>query len=153
MMKFCKILFLSLFLMLSGFTASGCRLVFEPAEDAVERLLTSLPTGDNIRVREMCDGEDVCKKLVSLAGLVRSEWYNAQKGFFEIDEELGVEFDEETKYSYVHVKIKIPASGSDRAMTLPLVFEMERIKFRWHIYNVEGIEEFLRRAERARGIL
>ena len=29
----------------------------------------------------------------------------------------------------------------------------ERIKLRWHIYQVDGIEEFLRRAERARGIL
>ena len=56
-------------------------------------------------------------------------------------------------------------SGSGRAVSLlpersngpdpkiPLVFEMERIKLRWHIYQVDGIEEFLRRAERARGIL
>ena len=149
-MKSLKILFLGLFLMLSAMTVSGCRLAFEPAEDAVSRLVLSMPTGDNIRIREMCDGEDVCKKLNTLAGLVRSEWYNAQKGFFEIEE---VEFDEETKYSYVHMKIRLPASGGQREAMLPLVFEMERIKLRWHIYNVDGIEEFLRRAERARGIL
>ncbi|MBO4351564.1 MAG: hypothetical protein J6A01_11560 [Proteobacteria bacterium] len=149
-MKSPKILILGLFFILTMFTVSGCRLAFEPAEDAVSRLLVSMPTGDNIRVREMCDGEDVCQKLNRLAGLVRSEWYNAQKGFYELEE---VEFDEETKYSYVHVKLRIPASGSQRETTLPLVFEMERIKLRWHIYSVDGIEEFLRRAERARGIL
>ena len=149
-MKSPKILILSIFFILTLFSVSGCRLAFEPAEDAVERLITSMPTGDNIRVREMCDGEDVCKKLNQLSGLIRSEWYNAQKGFFEIQE---VEFDEETKYSYVHVTLRIPPSGSQRETTLPLVFEMERIKLRWHIYSVDGIEEFLRRAERARGIL
>ena len=149
-MKSPKILILSIFFLLTLFSVSGCRLAFEPAEDAVSRLLTSMPTGDNIRVREMCDGEDVCKKLNQLSGLIRSEWYNAQKGFYELEE---VEFDEESKYSYVHVKLRIPPTGSQRETTLPLVFEMELIKLRWHIYRVDGIEEFLRRAERARGIL
>ncbi len=149
-MKSPKILLLGLFFILTMFSMSGCRLAFEPAEDAVSRLLTSMPTGDDIRVREMCDGEDVCNKLYRLSSLIRSEWYNAQKGFYEVEE---VEFDEESKYSYVHIKLRIPASGSQRETVLPLVFEMERIKLRWHIYTVDGIEEFLRRAERARGIL
>ena len=149
-MQAIKILTLILFLTLTAVGTSGCRLAFEPAEDAVSRVLASMPTGDNIRIREMCDGANVCGKLSQLSGLVQSEWYNAQKGFFEVEE---VEFDEESKYSYVHVKLRLPASGSQRETMLPLVFEMERIKLRWHIYNVDGIEEFLRRAERARGIL
>ena len=101
-------------------------------------------------VRELCDGEEVCKQLTRLAGLIRSEWYGRVKDFYDI--EL-VEIAEDTGYSYVHLNLRLPGSGRDPETLLPLVFEMERIKFRWHIYSVDGIDEFLRRAERARGIL
>lgn len=139
--------FLFAFVMCSSM---GCRLVFEPDVDAVSRLFASMPTGDNRVVRELCDGDDVCKKLGSLFGIIRSEWYNAQKDFYHFEY---VEVAEDTGYSYVHVQLRLPAGNGQRETELPLVFEMERIKFRWHIYHVEGIEEFLRRAERARGIL
>ena len=134
----------------AAFSLAGCRLVFEPEVDAISRMMASMPTGDNRVVRELCDGEEVCKQLARLSGLIRSEWYGRVKGFYEIEE---VEIADDTGYSYVHINLRIPASGHDQETRLPLVFEMERIKFRWHIYSVDGIEEFLRRAERARGIL
>ena len=129
---------------------SGCRLILEPESDAVKRVLSHFPTGDYRHAREMCDGEDVCKKLNALGSLIASDWYNAKSGFFEI---TSIERAEDTGYSYVHVDLNIPASGGQRATKLPLIFEMERVKFRWHIYSVDGIDEFLRRASRARGIL
>ena len=132
------------------FSTTGCRLIFEPDVDAVSRLFASMPTGENRVVRELCDGEEVCRQLTSLYGLVKSEWYNAQKGFYNIKR---VEIAEDTGYSYVYVDIKLRDSASGRENFLPLVFEMERIKLRWHIYSVDGLPEFLRRAERERGIL
>ena len=132
------------------FSTSGCRLIFEPDVDAVTRLFASMPTGENRVVRELCDGEEVCRQLNSLYGLVKSEWYNAQKGFYNIKR---VEIAEDTGYSYVYVDIKLRDSASGRENFLPLVFEMERIILRWHIYSVDGLPEFLRRAERERGIL
>ncbi len=132
------------------FSTSGCRLIFEPDVDAVTRLFASMPTGENRVVRELCDGEEVCRQLNSLYGLVKSEWYNAQKGFYNIKR---VEIAEDTGYSYVYVDIKLRDSASGRENFLPLVFEMERIQLRWHIYSVDGLPEFLRRAERERGIL
>ena len=143
-------IFLGLFFVFMTLTMGGCRLVFEPDVDAVARLFASMPTGDNRVVREFCDGEDVCQKLTQLAGLVRSDWYANKKDFYQLEM---VEIAEDTGYSYVHAKIRLPAGGSERETMLPLVFEMERIKFRWHIYSVDGIEEFIRRATRARGIL
>ena len=134
----------------SAISLTGCRLVFEPDVDAITRMMASMPTGDNRVVRELCDGEEVCKQLNKVAGIVRSEWYGRVKSFYEI--EL-VELAEDTGYSYVHLNLRLPASGNTQETWLPLVFEMERIKFRWHIYSVDGIDEFLRRAERARGIL
>lgn len=128
----------------------GCRLVFEPDVDAVARLFASMPTGDSRVIRELCDGDKACSNLAKLSGVVRSEWYMPKKDFYEFEY---VEVAEDTGYSYVHVKINLPASGHQRATTLPLVFEMERVKLRWHIYKVDGLDEFLRRAERARGIL
>ena len=140
-------IFLSLLFMCSSV---GCRLAFEPEEDAVTRMLTSMPTGDNRMIREMCDGDKVCSELDQLSKIIRSDWYANKKDFFEIEQ---VEIAEDTGYSYVYVNIRLPASGSQREAMLPLVFEMERIKLRWHIYQVEKLDEFLRRASRARGIL
>lgn len=131
-------------------TASGCRLIFEPDVDAITRLFSSMPIGDNRVVRELCDGEDVCRQMNALYGLVKSDWYNAQKGFYEIKR---VEIAEDTGYSYVYVDIKLRDSSTGRENFMPLVFEMERIKLRWHVYSVNGLPEFLRRAERERGIL
>ncbi|MBQ9395357.1 MAG: hypothetical protein IJU23_07555 [Proteobacteria bacterium] len=145
-----KKVILGIFLTVVMVLSLGCSLVFEPDVDAVSRLFASMPTGDNRVVREFCDGDDVCKKLNQLAGVVRSSWYQPKKDFYEFE---FVEVAEDSGRSYVHVKIRLPASGSQRETQLPLVFEMERIKLRWHIYKVEGIDEFLRRAERARGIL
>ena len=133
-----------------AFSLNGCRLVFEPEVDAVSRMMASMPTGENRVVREMCDGEDVCKQLLRLASVIRSDWYGRVKDFYEIEE---VEIADDTGYSYVHMSLRLPGAGRDQATMLKLVFEMERIKFRWHIYSVDGIDEFLRRAERARGIL
>lgn len=141
---------LSFLLLLTALPLGGCRLVFEPEVDAVARLFASMPTGDNRVVREFCDGDDVCAKLNRLAGIIRSDWYANKKDFYEFEE---VVIAEDTGYSYVSVKIRLPAGGSERETMLPLTFEMERIKLRWHIYQVDGIEEYLRRAERARGIL
>ncbi len=145
-----KIFRIALFLSLLATSAAGCQLVFEPDVTAVNRLLVSMPTGDNRVVRELCDGEEVCRQLNSLYGLVKSEWYNAKKGFFEIKR---VEIAEDTGYSYVYADIRLRDSASGREIPMPLVFEMERVKLRWHIYSVEGLGEFLRRAERERGIL
>lgn len=127
----------------------GCKLVFEPSTAAVERLLKSMPTGDNRVVREMCDGEDVCQKLNEVYGLIKSNWYNAKPGFFTIKQ---VEIAEDTGRSFVYVDIDIPQS-SGSPLVVQLVFEMERVRLRWHIYSVDGIEEFLRRAQGERGIL
>ena len=85
-----------------------------------------------------------------MAGIIRSQWYNAQAGFFEIKQ---IEIAEDTGFSYVYVDLLLPERSNGPDPKIPLVFEMERIKLRWHIYQVDGIEEFLRRAERARGIL
>lgn len=134
----------------SVMSMSACRLILEPESDAVARVLSHFPTGDYRHAREMCDGEDVCKQLNDLGNLIASDWYNARAGFYEI---TSIERAEDTGYSYVHVKLSIPASGKQRATQLPLIFEMERVKFRWHIYAVDGIDEFIRRASRARGIL
>lgn len=142
-------LWLGLLLMGGIFSTTGCRLVFEPEADAVERLFASLPTGENRVIREFCDGEKICKQLHSLASVVRSEWYNKRGGFYTVEE---VEVVEETGYSYVHVKVRMPAGDGRKETKLPMVFEMERIKLRWHIYRAQGLDEFLRRAERARGI-
>lgn len=130
--------------------STSCRLVFEPDVDAVNRLMRSMPTGEHRVVEEMCDGEQVCNHLNQLASLISSNWYASSKDFFTFDH---VEIAEDTNYSYVYIKLRIPASGSQREQMLPLVFEMERIKLRWHIYRVDGLAEFLRRATRARGIL
>lgn len=145
-----KTAILSLLLLLVMCTSMGCRLIFEPDVDAVSRLFASMPTGETRVVRELCDGDDVCRKLVSLSGFVRSDWYGRAKDFYELE---FVEVAEDTGYSYVHAKIRLPGGNDQRETMLPLVFEMERIKFRWHIYSVSGIEDFLGRAERARGIL
>ena len=149
-MRFRQI-FLSVALVLfSVVMLGGCRLVFEPDVDAVSRMMASMPTGESRVVRELCDGEEVCKQLSKLATLIRSEWYGRVKDFY--DTEL-VEVAEDTGYSYVHVNLHLPGYGNVKATRMPLVFEMERIKFRWHIYDVDGLDEYLRRAERARGIL
>ena len=145
-----KHLIFTLFCVLMTMSTAGCRLVFEPEVDAVSRMFASMPTGDNRVVRELCDGEEVCSRLNRVAGLVRSDWYANKKDFYQIKE---VQIDEESGLSYVYVDIRLPASGRDRERMLPLTFEMERIKLRWHIYNVDGIDEFIRRATRARGIL
>lgn len=152
MRSFTRLLRSLLLLMIfaSAFTITGCRLVFEPEADAVKRLFTSLPTGDGRVVRELCDGKDVCAKLSQMSGIIRSQWYNAQAGFFEIKQ---IEVAEDTGFSYVYVDLLLPERSNGPDPKIPLVFEMERIKLRWHIYQVDGIEEFLRRAERARGIL
>lgn len=131
-------------------TSMACTLIFEPDSDAVQRLYASMPTGDNRVIREMCEGESVCTKLNQVAGIVKSDWYANKKDFFNITQ---VEIAEDTGYSYVHTEIRLPGSGSQDDVMMPLVFEMERIKLRWYIYNVDGIEEFIRRAERNRGIL
>ena len=148
-MKIKRLILVLMFLSVM-FSTMGCRLVFEPEEDAVSRLFASMPTGDNRVVRELCDGEKVCSQLAQLASIIRSEWYANKKDFYVIKE---VEVTEDTGYSYVYVDIRLPASGSQRETMLPLKFEMERIKLRWYIYDVEGLDEFLRRASRARGIL
>lgn len=131
-------------------TAGGCDLVFEPEITAVTRLFASLPTGDDRVIREFCDGEKVCTGLKRLGGVVRSEWYNRHGKYYEVVE---AEIDEEGGYSYVHVNVRMPAGDGKKETMLPMVFEMERIKLRWHIYRVQGLDDFLKRAERARSIL
>ena len=145
-----KQLLLALICLVVMFSTMGCRLVFEPEEDAVSRMFASMPTGVNRVVRELCDGDTVCTQLSQLASIMRSDWYANKKDFFVID---SVEVTEDTGHSYLYAKIRLPASGNQRETMLELVFEMERIKLRWHIYNVKGLDEFLRRASRARGIL
>ncbi|MBQ9242864.1 MAG: hypothetical protein IJ165_06520 [Proteobacteria bacterium] len=144
-----KLRFLWLGLLLVGLmtTAGGCRMVFEPETDALARLFASLPTGDNRVVREFCDGEKVCKNLNALAGIVRSQWYNSRGQYYQFDE---IEIVEETGYSYVHARVRMPAADGNKETMFPMVFEMERIKLRWHIYSVQGLDEFLRRAQNAR---
>ena len=149
MKKFKKLMF-GLVLVFVAMSFGGCRLVFEPEVDAVSRLFASMPTGDNRVVRELCDGDDVCDKLTRLAGMIRSDWYANKKDFYEFEE---VVIAEDEDMSYVSVKIRLQEESGRDPVMLPLNFKMQRIKFRWHIYEVEGIEEFLRRAERARGIL
>lgn len=146
-MVFWKKLLLLSFGLLMLLSFSGCRLFFEPESDAVERLLASCPTGDARFVREMCV-EDSCKQLSSLCKLIGSSWYNARTGFFEVRE---IERHEDTGRSLVFVSINQGPSVDDGKSTL--VFEMERTKLRWYIYSVDGIDEFLRRAEGRRGIL
>ncbi|MCL2325639.1 MAG: hypothetical protein FWC40_03975 [Proteobacteria bacterium] len=141
--------FVWLFFVFFAFSALGCQLVFEPESTAVTRLLSSFPMGEFRYVRQMCDGEDVCAKLGRLGGVIASDWYNARKGFFEITQ---VEQVEESGQSYVYVNLRLPASGSQPETMLRLVFEMERVKLRWRIYAIDGIDEFLRRATHARGI-
>lgn len=141
-----KLLILALGLLLL-ISFSACRLFFEPESDALSRLLASCPTSDGRFVREMCV-DDCCTQLNSLCRLIGSNWYNARAGFFEIHE---IERNQETGRSLVFVSVKQGPSNEDGKMTL--VFEMERIKLRWYIYKVIGIDEFLRRAERIRGIL
>ena len=131
-------------------TSIGCQLVFEPSSDAVSRLFASMPTGDTRVVRELCDGEDVCKKLATLSSIIRSDWYNASKGFYNIK---SIEIAADTGRAYVHVDLILPTRSIGRDTNVELVFEMERIKLRWHIYKVTGIEDFIRRAERERGDL
>ncbi len=150
MTKFHKSILKIALLCMVAFGFSGCRLVLEPESDAVSRILSHCPTGDYRHLREMCDGEQVCDKLGRLGRLIASDWYNARQGFFEV---TGIERAEDTGYSYVYVDLQMPSGGNQKATKLQLVFEMERVKLRWHIYNVDGIDEFLRRAERARGIL
>lgn len=145
-----KHILLCLILISTMFSTMGCRLIFEPDVDAVSRLYASMPTGDNRVVREMCSGDDVCQKINTVAGIVKSSWYVNKKDFFTITQ---VEIAEDTGYSYVHTKIRLPGAAGQEDTMLPLVFEMERIKLRWYIYSVDGIEEFIRRAERNRGIL
>lgn len=131
-------------------TSVGCKLVFEPSSDAVSRLFASMPTGETRVVRELCDGEDVCNKLITLSGIVRSDWYHASKGFYNVK---SIEVAADTGRAYVHVDLILPTRSIGRDTPMELIFEMERIKLRWHIYKVTGIEEFIRRAERERGIL
>ncbi|MBQ9816383.1 MAG: hypothetical protein IJM59_02795 [Proteobacteria bacterium] len=145
-----KHLILGFVLVFVMFSTGGCRLIFEPDVDAVDRMFASMPTGDNRVVRELCDNEKVCSELYSLGGIVRSDWYANKKNYYEFEQ---VEIAEDTGYSYVHVKVRLPGNGGRDATMFPLIFEMERVKLRWHIYSVEGLGEFLRRANRARGIL
>lgn len=131
-------------------TSIGCQLVFEPSADAVGRLFSSMPTGDTRVVRELCDGEDVCSKLITLSGIVRSDWYNASKGFYNVK---SIEIAADTGRAYVHADLTLPTRSIERDTKYELIFEMERIKLRWHIYKVTGIEEFIRRAKQERGDL
>jgi len=149
-----KFLHLALFCVFcfGALSFTGCKLIFEPETDCIVRVLGSMPSANFRHYRETCDGEKVCKQLGELGSIVSSNWYNAKndiKGFYEITK---IERAEDTGRSYVYVTIKYPASGP-KVKTLPLVFEMQRIKLRWHIYAVQGIDEFNRRATRERGIL
>lgn len=139
------LLFLSGLLML--ISLSGCQFFFEAESDALARLLGACPLGEARFVREMCV-EDSCQSLNSLCKLIESNWYNARKGFFEITE---IERNRESGRSLVFVSLQQGPQESDGRLSL--AFEMERTKLRWYIYRIEGIEEFLRRAERSRGIL
>ncbi len=144
-----RYLFFAFVLSLAALSTSGCRLVFEPDVDAVARLFASMPTGETRVIRELCDGDKVCKDLNRMASFIKSDWYGSKRDFYQFEE---VEILESNGRSYVHVKVRLP-SGGGRTSMYPLVFEMERIKFRWHIYSVKGLDEFNRRAERERGIL
>lgn len=145
-----KIIIKILLLCVVAFGLSGCKLIFEPESDAVSRMLSNCPSGNYRHYRELCDGEKVCGQLGELAGILASDWYNARKGFFTV---TAIERAEDTGYSYVYVDLRMPAGGNQKETTMPLVFEMQRIKLRWHIYSVKGLDEYLRRATRARGIL
>ncbi len=149
--KFLNLLLFSTFCF-GAFSFSGCKLIFEPETDCIERVLGSMPSANFRHYRETCDGDKVCKQMGELGSIVSSNWYNAKNnlhGFYEITK---IERTQDTGRSYVYVTMLYPATGP-KTKKLELVFEMERIKLRWHIYSVKGIDEFNRRATRERGIL
>lgn len=150
MTKFRRNIIVLLLFCLCAMGTTGCRLIMEPESDAVARMLSNCPQGNYRHIRELCDGEQTCEKLGQLGRLLASDWYNAKQGFFELK---SIDRAEDTGYSYVYVDLQIPASGRQKATKFQLVFEMQRVKLRWHIYSVNGLDEFLRRAQRARGIL
>ena len=149
MLKFKRIL-LSLACALILVSTTGCRLIFEPETDAIKELFAGMPKGDDMQVRQMCDNETVCNQLHQLIGVIKSDWYGTPREYYTID---GIEIADDTGYSYVHISLRLPVSGDRKPIMFPITFEMERVKLRWRIYSVDHLDEYLRRASKARGIL
>lgn len=129
---------------------TSCQLILEPAPKAIERLFAGFAQGYDQPIRDLTEqNTDLRPLLQQAAGIIASEWYNAQEGFYTI---TSMEKVQDTGTVFVYVDVTIPRSSQDPYLTT-WSFEMERTKLRWHILAITGIEEFIRRAQQERGIL
>ncbi len=131
-------------------TLGGCKLIFEPAPDAAQRLMRALAARDFRVMEEMVEDETLRQNFRALGTAFASEHYRGFTDYWEISED--VEVDETTKLSYVEVVVYVPQRGNADPKSWTLYFEMERSYLRWSIYHVEGLDHLLRDIARARGM-
>ena len=133
----------------SLFFISGCKLVFEPANHAIDRLFKDWSSGSDRYAGEMIPDESLLKSVSSMRVTLSSDLFNNVSGFWAVSL---IEEESDTGLSFVYVTVTIPERNGQRALKQELVFEMRRIKLRWYIYSIRGLESFIRSANRARGI-
>ena len=131
----------------------GCKLIFEPPEDAAERFVEGVALRKDVVIKEFISDSDLYHDVMELSNEFRMPPYKSQSDFWRID---GVEEDESNGYTYVYILVEVimPTSKRSRAHRKPreieLVLEMERNNLQWSIYKIDGIKDLTRAIQRTR---
>ena len=150
MSKTIRLIAVSLLVIAMSASLGGCKLIFEPAPDAVHRLFKALATRDFRIMEELVEDEALRKDFRSLGSTFSSEFYKGYTEYWEVSED--VEVDESTGLSYVFVDVYVPQRNGNSPSPYAITFEMKRSYLRWTIYRVEGMELLLQGITRERGI-
>ncbi|OIP30847.1 MAG: hypothetical protein AUK47_23950 [Deltaproteobacteria bacterium CG2_30_63_29] len=129
----------------------GCKLIFEPADDAADRLFEALVTRDFRTMEELLKDDELRGKARRLSGIFNSPPFKGKAGYWNI--EL-VEEDEPTGFTYVYVTFEIPiASKSVRGSKhkdVEVILEMKREWLRWTVTNIDYLDDLIKQVERSR---
>ena len=144
---------------------SGCSLVFESPEDAMDRFLQAAAERDFRELEEMLEGNPEFDRdsefMKSISKAFCSALYNGKSGYWRVKEKT---VDEAADRTFMVMEIDVfpnaslrKKSRSKKAVkpkTFEITFEMQRRRLRWYIMNVDpkAVRKMLRHMDKERSL-
>lgn len=129
----------------------SCKLVFEPAEDAVNRLFEAVVLRDIRTQEDLIEDGELREKIRHLTAPFNSPPFKGKAGFWNI--EL-VEEDESNGYTYVYVTFDIPIESKSirgsQSKQVEIILEMKREWLQWTVLNIDYLDDLIKQVERSR---
>lgn len=135
--------------------ATGCDLIFEPPQDAINRMLEAAITNDTREVEEMADNDEVAEQVKRLGVSFRAPAYRNLSNYWRFKD---IREDEGADRTYLTLVVDVPRAQSSRRgsrsrrprkpMEMEVVFEMQRRNLKWYVISIENMDKLLRKVTR-----